>query len=451
MKIVIHLLWFWLVGIVCFASDTTHVSFSSGTWQEVLAKSKQQNKPVFIDFYTTWCGPCVRMSKEAFNDAQVGKLFNSHFINYKVDAEKGEGVMLAKQFNVSAYPTLIFVGASQQIIYRTEGYGGIDWLKEEAQKVIDVTGQISLLRDTTTGVSRGLQNQAYLKQYLTYLAKLRQPSGNLLNSYLEKLTSDELVSNESLAIMAGTVASTDSRAFDILLKQLPSIRDTPAGREALITMPKVIASDFEKIVHVNDEKALDALISKNRQLLQQGSLLAPELVEQETLNQRIDFYRGIKDYKKYHKLANFYARTQLMSQPIDSLRKQDKIIYREFERGVIANDSLRKTAYFIQMDESMKYRASKAVAEKLNQLAWAYYQSVPNAEYLQVVLGWIKRSIQLYPHTFYQNTLAHLLYKTGQKKEAIKQQEQAITEAREKGREVSEMVAALEKMRRKIL
>ncbi len=50
------------------------IVFEQGTWKEVLEKAKQTNKPIFIDVYTSWCGPCKKMSKDIFPLAEVGKV-----------------------------------------------------------------------------------------------------------------------------------------------------------------------------------------------------------------------------------------------------------------------------------------------------------------------------------------------------------------------------------------
>ncbi|MFN4256425.1 MAG: thioredoxin family protein, partial [Saprospiraceae bacterium] len=67
------------------------MNFEHGTWAEVLAKAKAENKPIFMDAYTVWCGPCKMMSNQTFPDAKVAELFNARFVNVKVDMEKGEG------------------------------------------------------------------------------------------------------------------------------------------------------------------------------------------------------------------------------------------------------------------------------------------------------------------------------------------------------------------------
>lgn len=87
----------------------------------VLAQAKAENKLVFVDFYTTWCLPCRVMEEEVFTDRALGDFINEHFISYRVDAEKDNGINLAAIFEIKAYPTLLFLDAGGRVLMRKEG------------------------------------------------------------------------------------------------------------------------------------------------------------------------------------------------------------------------------------------------------------------------------------------------------------------------------------------
>ena len=43
------------------------VDFKQITLKEALEQAKAQGKMVFVDCYTTWCGPCKMMAQEVFS------------------------------------------------------------------------------------------------------------------------------------------------------------------------------------------------------------------------------------------------------------------------------------------------------------------------------------------------------------------------------------------------
>ena len=92
------------------------VYFQDLSYEDALAKAKQQGRKLFIDCYTTWCGPCKYMSETVFKQEKVGDFLNLNFICLKYDMEKGEGPELAKKFGVRAYPTFVIVNPDGTIV-----------------------------------------------------------------------------------------------------------------------------------------------------------------------------------------------------------------------------------------------------------------------------------------------------------------------------------------------
>jgi thiol:disulfide interchange protein len=94
---------------------------NQATLEDIMADAVLKDRIVFLDFYTTWCGPCKWMDNNVFNQSEVAAKLNQNFINYKVDAEDFEGVNTALKYNVAAYPTYIFLTPEGKIIHRLEG------------------------------------------------------------------------------------------------------------------------------------------------------------------------------------------------------------------------------------------------------------------------------------------------------------------------------------------
>lgn len=100
---------------------TKGIQFFKGTFKEALAEAKAQNKPVFIDIYAVWCGPCKWMTANTFTNREAAKFYNDNFINYKIDAERGEGPYVARKYGIRGYPTLLYLDGDGQVLHKVAG------------------------------------------------------------------------------------------------------------------------------------------------------------------------------------------------------------------------------------------------------------------------------------------------------------------------------------------
>ncbi|WP_435525437.1 thioredoxin family protein [Chryseobacterium indoltheticum] len=75
-----------------------------------------------MDAYAVWCGSCKLMVKNIFPLKPVGDYYNANFVNAKIDMEKGEGIDLAKKYNVKVFPTYLFINGDGEEVHRTIGY-----------------------------------------------------------------------------------------------------------------------------------------------------------------------------------------------------------------------------------------------------------------------------------------------------------------------------------------
>ena len=98
------------------------IKFVEENWVKAKAEAKKQNKLIFLDAYTSWCGPCKMLKRNTFPDKEAGEFFNKHFINVALDMEKGDGPAVAQIYQVNAYPTLIITDADGNLVTYTRGY-----------------------------------------------------------------------------------------------------------------------------------------------------------------------------------------------------------------------------------------------------------------------------------------------------------------------------------------
>jgi len=107
---------------VLSAEVKTDMNFVNSTDMDAIIKmAKDQEKLIFMDFYADWCLPCRIMDDEVFSDPEIQEYLNEHYISVKVEADKGEGYMLATRYLVEGYPTLLFLDSDGKELTRKLG------------------------------------------------------------------------------------------------------------------------------------------------------------------------------------------------------------------------------------------------------------------------------------------------------------------------------------------
>jgi len=167
------------------------IQFQSVSWDEALAAAKKSNKIIFMDAYTTWCGPCKALEKYTFTDSDVGDLFNASFINVRFDMEQYPGLELAEKYEVNLYPTLLFINGDGELVHRGCGAVEIDELIELGKTALDENNSLSALKKKYDSGERSIE---LIDSYISALQNACQDLDSFLSNYFDQ------VSNESLGM-----------------------------------------------------------------------------------------------------------------------------------------------------------------------------------------------------------------------------------------------------------
>ena len=217
------------------------IVFFQGSWEEALETAKKEHKIIFMDAYAEWCGPCKRMAKEVFTLKEVGDFYNKHFINVKMDMEKGEGPKLASKYRVSAYPTLFFINDKGEMVNSKVGGLNADQLIGLGKATL---AQSDNSKNYAEEYEKGNRDPEMLKAYAYSLLISGQPTLKIANEYIK--TQKNIESSEFLEFLFDFTTEADCSIFD----KLVNLKD------------KIISIKTEEVYKKKIQNACDATVDK---------------------------------------------------------------------------------------------------------------------------------------------------------------------------------------------
>src|SRR5688500_6445990 len=206
------------LGALALASPVLRaqgVQMFEGTWDQVLAEAQRQNKPIYLDAYATWCGPCKMLKRDVFPDRQVGAYFNANYISVSVDMEKGEGIELAKKFGVTAYPTHLYFDPSGNLVHRAVGANKMpEFGKTFIQWAEDARDPGKQLYAQIKRYNAGERNADFLYQLALDASEAYMPEARAIAaSYFATQSEADLLSDRNWEALGKLGAEIDSREF----------------------------------------------------------------------------------------------------------------------------------------------------------------------------------------------------------------------------------------------
>lgn len=194
------------------------ITFEKPNFESAVKKAKKQKKLIFIDFHTTWCGPCKDMAKNIFTLDEVADKYNKNFICLKLDAEKdADGVTLSKKYGVKAYPTMIFVDPnSGEPAHIAVGGGKAETLIANADAALDMQNNFGALKKRYESGERDIE---FIAKYMSALgsAYMDDTRATVFSDFLSTLKNEEYGTPQVWLMFCNNISDPTSDIFSAFL------------------------------------------------------------------------------------------------------------------------------------------------------------------------------------------------------------------------------------------
>lgn len=275
------------------------IDFFHGTWDEAMELAKKDGKVIFVDAYTTWCGPCKRMAKNTFPNPKVGEFFNANFVNMKIDMEKPAGRKFQQKYPVQAFPTLYWIGPDGETVHRQKGaQDAVSFLKLGKH----VVSKVDFSKDYAVEYEAGNREPQLIYDYVKALNKSNKSSAAIANEYIR--SQDDLSTDFNLNFIFEAVTQADSRIFDLLI----------ANKSAIVALQSKEAVE-EKILKAADATVKKAVEFETESLLDEAKNKVKANVPKKyagfALESDLYFHKAQGNSDQYRKCCKEYAKKQI--------------------------------------------------------------------------------------------------------------------------------------------
>ncbi len=348
--------------------------------------ASREDKLLFIDFYTTWCAPCKKLDKLVFKNDSIKQILGKDFVLLKYDAENDTVFNLSKKHHISSYPTGLILNNKGYVINRKYGFPGDD-SKSLQNKVIEFTEESIALNNQKKilkGYSNKIDISKYPKFYIDYVNRTNTKVKNSdISNYLTK--TQDVFSEEYFSTLIYFGRDAPLSISDMVLK----------NKEKYITLYG--KKDVETLLYFLSSAKFDNAISEN---------------SQEKYSLAVKFTKKSLNEEWVNDIVPYYNKEFLKAQ-----NKWDEV----FE----INKKLKDEGKF---DNGY-----------INHFSWQVYEKCENQGVIEKCLEWMKNVTDQEPSYAYLDTYAHLMHKSGNKKETKRIVKLAIEAAKKEGKSIKEL------------
>ena len=358
-------------SISAIGQEVEGIKFVKEDLAQAQTAASADEKIIFVDAYTTWCGPCKMMDRSTFKDEEVSNFYNENFVNLKMDMEKGKGPSFAQKHGVRGYPSLLFLNAGGELVHRALGFQDSKRFLELGKSAVDPRKQVITLQKR---FAAGEKDQFFLLDYADALTIAGMDGYEEATQIYIDQEEDWNTPKNIKVLFDYSRASIESKLFSYMIANKVKFEEVVGTQKVASKIDFAASSDVRKNqVDVKDKNALTIHFAK---------------------------YFGTDSANE--KATGYYL-NNLMYAPGDVNEKK----------------YLADVQLFMATNPKLS-------SQSLNAHAWRIYELSDDKLMLAQAESWINESIELEKNSYNLDTKASLQYKLGKKTEATKSAEESI-------------------------
>jgi thiol-disulfide isomerase/thioredoxin len=354
MKKMLKIIGYCLAMLISIQAVGQHeIAFRALSLNELKALAAKEKKPIFIDCFTSWCGPCKWMDKNVFVDPAVAEYYNRNFINARFDAEKGEGVAIKKEYNVAVFPTYLFIDEKGAIIHRSNSRMSAEEFIAEAQRAVNPKLNFSYLQKEYAGGRRDL---SFLLSYYLGLKNIdTRLAAEIGDSISRNFPESQLATAMGLKAITELAHSEDDRLGKYFLQNTGLFNQLASKGKLDSLKNRMLTNKMYAIVRSGDDSAfwerLKYFTSSSDTSLQKQAVMSES-----------DFYLSRKRFADYIALAA-KARTGILRYDAEKLSFMARSAHRRGTGDTTTWDAAYQLAKQAAMQSPNDYSAQSTLSQ----------------------------------------------------------------------------------------
>lgn len=404
MKHILTILTFFVWSYTTLASDTTIV-FRNVDYADLFELAKKENKGVMLYFHFDGCGACLTMERTALKDKKVVDFCNSNFINFEINTRKGKGIEDNKLYNVQLHPTFLFFDNKENELHKMVGVFSPEEFYQQAKNALLSNKNLTNYKKL---YNLGNRQPDFLLDYVYMLRDANELDSTVVNEYLNATNENDYKLEKNIKFIYEFSIHNfkiflpyNNPRFNFLINNKELFYDNLDSNQVKTRIVWILNNAIYNAIEENDEKT---------------------------------FKQAIKALKEYD--------------------NGEKYLFKEMDgriTGMITSKNLVLSSmlrYYEKIGDKSNYFKTLETyilkiwddANELNNFAWSVYeQSKDNeTEKIKTAIKCSVRSIELSNNYANNDTYAWLLYKSGEKKKALKQAKKTIEIAKKNYQDYNE-------------